>query len=71
MVDTAPNRPSPEATLPDLPDHGVVPAVWSRITNLDVDRGEGSWLIAYGSGAPVRLVYSETTSSSSTRRRPP
>src|SRR6187455_3488233 len=45
MVDTAPNRPSPEATLPDLPDHGVVPAVWSRITNLDVDRGEGSWLI--------------------------
>jgi len=42
MVDTAPNRPSPEATLPDLPDHGVVPAVWSRITNLDVDRGEGS-----------------------------
>ena len=26
MVDTAPNRPSPEATLPDLPDHGVVPA---------------------------------------------
>src|SRR6187431_443718 len=45
MVDTAPNRPSPEATLPELPDHGVVPAVWSRITNLDVDRGEGSWLI--------------------------
>jgi 4-aminobutyrate aminotransferase len=28
-----------------LPDHGVVPAVWGRITNLDVDRGEGSWLI--------------------------
>ena len=22
-----------------------MPAVWSRITNLDVDRGEGSWLI--------------------------
>jgi 4-aminobutyrate aminotransferase len=33
------------AALP-LPDHGVVPAVWGRITNLDVDRGEGSWLIA-------------------------
>jgi len=28
-----------------LPDHGVVPPVWSRITNIDVDRGEGSWLI--------------------------
>jgi len=28
-----------------LPDHAVVPAVWGRITNLDVDRGEGSWLI--------------------------
>ena len=28
-----------------LPDHAVVPAVWSRITNLDIDRGEGSWLI--------------------------
>ena len=28
-----------------LPDHAVVPGVWGRITNLDVDRGEGSWLI--------------------------
>ncbi len=28
-----------------LPDHSVVPPVWGRITNLDVDRGEGSWLI--------------------------
>jgi len=26
----------------------VVPPVWSRITNLDVDRGEGSWLITTG-----------------------
>jgi 4-aminobutyrate aminotransferase len=26
-------------------DRSVVPAVWSRITNLTVDRGEGSWLI--------------------------
>jgi 4-aminobutyrate aminotransferase len=36
------------ATVPSgtpLPDHGVIPPVWSRITNLDVDRGEGSWLI--------------------------
>jgi 4-aminobutyrate aminotransferase len=30
---------------PALPDHAVVPAVWGRITNLDIDRGEGSWLI--------------------------
>src|SRR2546423_8725802 len=28
-----------------LPDRSVVPAVWSRITNLVVERGEGSWLI--------------------------
>jgi 4-aminobutyrate aminotransferase len=28
-----------------LPDTSVVPAVWSRITNLIVERGEGSWLI--------------------------
>ncbi len=34
-----------EASAAPLPDHAVVPAVWSRITSLDVDRGEGSWLI--------------------------
>ena len=28
-----------------LPDRSVVPPVWSRITNLVVDHGEGSWLI--------------------------
>jgi 4-aminobutyrate aminotransferase len=28
-----------------LPDPGVVPAVWSRITNLTVDHGEGCWLV--------------------------
>ena len=28
-----------------FPDHGVVPPVWGRITNIEVDRGEGSWLI--------------------------
>src|SRR4051794_9474664 len=39
MVDTVP----PPTT--SLPDHAVVPPVWSRITNLDIDRGEGSWLI--------------------------
>ncbi len=38
-------RPTRRPSTSDLPDHGVVPAVWSRITNLDVDRGEGSWLI--------------------------
>src|SRR5512143_859587 len=42
MVDTAPDR-APAVT--PLPDHSVVPPVWSRVTNLDVDRGEGSWLI--------------------------
>ena len=31
--------------LPALPDRSVVPPVWSRITNLAVERGEGSWLI--------------------------
>jgi 4-aminobutyrate aminotransferase len=29
-----------------LPDHAVVPAVWGRVTHIDVERGEGSWLIA-------------------------
>jgi 4-aminobutyrate aminotransferase len=33
--------PSPSA----LPDHAVVPGVWARYTDLDVDHGEGSWLI--------------------------
>jgi 4-aminobutyrate aminotransferase len=28
-----------------LPDASVVPAVWSRIANVVVDHGEGSWLI--------------------------
>ena len=35
-----------DPTTAALPDHAVVPAVWGRITNLDIDRGEGSWLIA-------------------------
>ena len=42
MVDTA---PLPISTDGPLPDHAVVPSVWGRITNLMVDRGEGSWLI--------------------------
>src|SRR5664279_3808390 len=48
MVDTRPpasaTSASAEATTP-LPDRSVVPPVWSRITNITVDRGEGSWLI--------------------------
>jgi 4-aminobutyrate aminotransferase len=27
------------------PDHSVVPDVWARFTDIDIDRGEGSWLI--------------------------
>jgi 4-aminobutyrate aminotransferase len=45
MVDT----PSVPAAAPEragqLPDRSVVPAVWSRVANLAVERGEGSWLI--------------------------
>ncbi|MHB8398338.1 MAG: aspartate aminotransferase family protein [Candidatus Limnocylindrales bacterium] len=46
MIDTEPSAPS-SALPPDaaLPDTSVVPAVWSRIANLVVDHGEGSWLV--------------------------
>ena len=37
-------RGHPRRAAP-LPDRSVVPPVWGRITNLVVDRGEGSWLI--------------------------
>ena len=40
MVDVA-----PAVAAAPLPDRGVVPAVWSRITNLTIDHGEGSWLV--------------------------
>ena len=36
---------APAPTPPRSPTTPSCPAVWSRITNLDVDRGEGSWLI--------------------------
>jgi len=36
--------PEAGARLP-FPDHAVIPPVWGRITNLEVERGEGSWLI--------------------------
>ena len=39
MVDSAAHTARP------LPPVDVVPAVWGRITNIVVDRGEGSWLI--------------------------
>src|SRR5262245_52670087 len=42
MVDTAPATATSSAPLPD---RSVVPPVWSRITNLVVDHGEGSWLV--------------------------
>jgi 4-aminobutyrate aminotransferase len=35
----------PAGELSPMPDPSVVPAVWSRITNLTVDHGEGSWLV--------------------------
>jgi len=41
MVATAPDPADMSASLPD---RSVVPPVWSRITNLVVDHGEGSWL---------------------------
>ena len=37
-------RGSADAAATALPDRSVVPPVWSRITNLVVDRGDGSWL---------------------------
>ena len=49
---TPPGAAAPPAALPD---HSVVPPVWSRITNLDVDRGEGSWLITPRRRALPRL----------------
>ena len=33
------------STTAPLPDRSVVPLVWSRITDLIVERGEGSWLV--------------------------
>ena len=36
---------APSTRQGELPDRSVIPPVWSRITNLVVDHGEGSWLI--------------------------
>jgi 4-aminobutyrate aminotransferase len=49
MVDTAepPTDAGPNGSSGEhpLPDRSVIPPVWSRITNLTVDRGEASWLV--------------------------
>jgi 4-aminobutyrate aminotransferase len=48
MIHARPTPTDPAATdapASPLPDRSVVPAVWTRITNLTVERGEGSWLI--------------------------
>jgi 4-aminobutyrate aminotransferase len=47
MVDTHLERASqqPAANAEPWPDRSVIPSVWSRITNLEVERGEGAWLI--------------------------
>ena len=56
-----------------LPDHAVVPAVWGRITNLDVDRGEGSSPVTrVGTVNVVRspAKYSASWASASSKPRP-
>jgi 4-aminobutyrate aminotransferase len=45
MVDTVPAPAAAGSSPTPLPDRSVVPPVWGRITNLIVERGEGSWLI--------------------------
>jgi 4-aminobutyrate aminotransferase len=45
MIRSSASGDRPAAVAKPLPDRSVVPAVWSRITNLTVDRGEGCWLI--------------------------
>jgi 4-aminobutyrate aminotransferase len=45
MVDTAPVRSAAAPAVAPLPDRSVVPPVWSRVTNLVVDHGTGSWLV--------------------------
>jgi 4-aminobutyrate aminotransferase len=48
VIETDPSAASTASTLgpgDPLPDRSVVPPVWGRITNLDVVRGEASWLI--------------------------
>jgi 4-aminobutyrate aminotransferase len=43
MVELTDAQTGPRALLPEP---SVVPAVWSRVASIVVDRGEGSWLVA-------------------------
>ena len=45
MADTTSHASLSGSDSRPLPDRSVVPAVWGRITNLVVERGEGSWLV--------------------------
>jgi 4-aminobutyrate aminotransferase len=42
MVDTAASSPAAGTAFPE---RSVVPAVWSRVADIVVDHGEGSWLV--------------------------
>ncbi len=53
MVDTAAARLAPASPLPAP---SVVPGVWSRVTSITVDHGEGSWLV--GTDGERYLDYS-------------
>ena len=66
MTDHAAGRGRP--ALP-CPTDAVVPPVWGRITNLDVDRGEGSWLITPRRRALPRLLVGDRRHEH--RPRPP
>ncbi len=37
--------PAPAGGATPLPDRSVIPPVWSRITSITVDHGDGSWLV--------------------------
>jgi len=45
MIETAATAAGASGPGSPLPDRSVIPPVWSRITNLVVDHGEGSWLV--------------------------
>lgn len=40
-----PRAAAPSGAVAPLPDRSVVPAVWSRVTSITVDHGQGSWLV--------------------------
>jgi 4-aminobutyrate aminotransferase len=47
MLDTRPAAPADAGagSPAPLPDRSVIPPVWTRITNITIDHGEGSWLV--------------------------